>query len=102
MAEMSPSTPHPATLASEGAVLVEVGRVPVERAVTLHVLGRVAACFALRPSGKRSGIRDGGRRVRRRRDRSVLPSLWAVFPFNFWFDPPHMLVWVVVVGGGGM
>jgi hypothetical protein len=79
--------------------------VPVERAVTLQVLGRVAARFALRISGKRSGICDGGRCVRRRRDGSVLPSLWAVFPFDFWFDPPHMLVCVVVVvvgGGGGM
>jgi hypothetical protein len=72
MAEMSAATLHSAPPASKGAVLLEAGRVLVESAVSPHVLGRVAARFVLCPSGKRSGICDGGRHVRLRRDGSVL------------------------------
>jgi hypothetical protein len=82
MAETSVAKPHPAPLASEGVVLLEAGRVPVERVVSLHVLGRAAraaAQFILHLSGKRSGICDGGRRVRRRPDGSVLLCVFFDF-----------------------
>jgi hypothetical protein len=92
MAEVSAATPHPAPPASEGAVLLEAGRVPVESAVSPHVLGRVAARFVLCPSGKRSVICDGGRHVRRWRDRSVLTLCFLWF---LCLNRPHMLVCVV-------
>jgi hypothetical protein len=71
MAEKDVASPHPPRSSSAGAVLRESGRA-TERGEaaqpSLAAVGEVAARSLLRAADKRSGFRERGRQVRRRRE----------------------------------